>query len=88
MKKMNLLSKAEMKKVMGGDDGTIGEIGGQGTFTSGSASCTSSTGNCKYLYCVSGSTSIAIGICCDDVKYKSSGDAGCSNSGETMECRS
>lgn len=85
MKKVNLLNKAEMKKVMGG--GVPGEEQGTCTFTSGNASCTSSTGNCKYLYCVSGSTSTAVGICCDDTQYKSYPNVGCS-SGETMECRS
>ena len=31
MKKVNLLSRAEMRKVLGGNDPVIGEIGGEGT---------------------------------------------------------
>lgn len=84
MKKKNLLSKAEMKKIIGG--GLPGEDLGSCTFTSGNASCTSSSGNCKYLYCVSGSTTSAIGICCDDVEYKSYPNTNCS-AGERKECR-
>lgn len=84
MKKKNLLSKAEMKKILGG--GLPGEDLGSCTFTSGNASCTSSSGDCKYLYCVSGSNTTAIGICCDGVQYKQNPNVDCTGS-ETKECR-
>ena len=61
MKKVNLLSRAEMKKVMGG---VVGSCTYTQTCAAGSVSCTSTNNVCNWVYGDAGKT-YTKGVQCD-----------------------
>jgi len=80
--KGEVLTREQLKKVMGGD----GSEPGSCTYTSGNASCTSTNGDCNYLYCVrKGDDDIVQGICCDGKQYTSSPSTHCD--GGKLTCK-
>lgn len=66
MKGAEILTREQLKSVVGGsgDDGC--------TYTSGGATCSSSSGNCQWLYCNS-AKNLVIGVCCNGQKHKNPG---------------
>jgi len=84
---MKKLVRNEMRSLKGGEESTIGG-GGTCTYTYSGVSCSSSTGDCKNLYCSGGgSPGRQFGVCCDGTQYAIAGGSGeCSGLGGTLCC--
>lgn len=69
-----LLTREQLKQVMGGNDGSGGSGAGSCTYTkncsSGSVSCTSATGDCSWIY--DPTNTFTIGVRCDSKDHKCS----------------
>ncbi len=65
------LSKNEQRKVSGGNP-PEGGGGGSCTYTNGGVQCSSTSGNCQWLYC-SSQSQVVVGVCCDGVQHKNHG---------------